>query len=164
MESTKFKAVLGILRLSMGLVFLWAFFDKLLGWGFATVPEKSWLAGGSPTTGFLANAVHGPFADFFHSLAGNPLVDWLFMLGLLAVGVTLTLGVCVRLGSLAGFLMMLLMYLAIGIQPENHPFIDDHFINALVMLLLMFSAPGKYFGLGRQWLNTSLVQKYSFLK
>lgn len=162
-ESNSFKAVLGLLRLSMGLMFLWAFFDKLLGWGFATTPEKSWLAGGSPTAGFLANAVHGPFADFFHSLAGSGLVDWLFMLGLLFIGVTLTLGIAVRLGTLAGALMLFLMYLAVGLPPVNHPFIDDHFINFLVMLLLMFSEPGKYFGLGNHWYNTSIVQKYKIL-
>jgi len=155
--------MLGILRVSMGLVFLWAFFDKVFGLGFATTAEKSWLAGGSPTAGFLANAVHGPFANFYHGLAGSGLVEWLFMLGLLFVGVTLTLGIMTKLGSLAGFLMLLLMYGALGLPPENHPFIDDHFINALVMLLFMFSEPGKYFGLGNVWYNTSLVQKYKFL-
>ena len=148
----------------MGLVFLWAFFDKVFGLGFATTVEKSWLAGGSPTTGFLANAVHGPFANFYHGLAGSGLVDWLFMLGLLFVGITLTLGIMTKLGSLAGFLILLLMYTAVGIWPTNHPFIDDHFIYALVMLLFMFSEPGKYFGLANKWANTSLVQRYSILK
>src|SRR3990167_11008767 len=128
--------MLGILRVSMGVVFLWAFFDKVFGLGFATTAEKSWLAGGSPTTGFLANAVHGPFANFYHGLAGSGLVDWLFMLGLLFVGITLTLGIMTKLGSYAGALMLFLMYLAVGIQPEHHPFIDDHFVYFFVMLLV----------------------------
>lgn len=163
MESMKFKVTLGVLRLSMGLIFLWAFFDKLLGLGFATTPEKSWLAGGSPTTGFLSFGVHGPLADFYHGIAGSGLVEWLFMLGLLFIGLTLTFGVAVRLGTLAGAIMMALMYSAL-IPPENHPFIDDHFIYALVMLLLMFSESGKYLGFANQWSRTSLAQKYSFLK
>jgi thiosulfate dehydrogenase [quinone] large subunit len=147
----------------MGLIFLWAFFDKLLGLGFATTPDKSWLTGGSPTFGFLNFGVRGPFADFYHSIAGSPLVAWLFMLGLLFIGLTLTLGIATRLGALAGAIMMTLMYTAL-IPPENHPFIDEHLIYALVMLLLMFSEPGKYFGLSNQWSRTSLVQKYSFLR
>jgi thiosulfate dehydrogenase [quinone] large subunit len=163
MDSNKTKAVLGLLRISMGLVFLWAFFDKLLGWGFATAPDKSWLAGGSPTAGFLQFGVHGPFVTFFHNLAGSGMVDWLFMLGLLFIGATLTLGIMVRLGSIAGVLMMIMMYLAVGIQPANHPFIDEHFIYALVLLLLMFGNSGKYFGFGNKWYNSGLVQKHKLL-
>ncbi len=163
MESTAFKSVLGILRVFMGLVFLWAFFDKLLGLGFATTADKAWIAGGSPTFGFLSFGVHGPFANFYHSIAGSGLVAWLFMLGLLFIGFTLTFGVVTRLGTLAGAMMMALMYSAL-IPPENHPFIDEHFIYILVMLLLHLSDSGKYFGFGNAWSRTALVQKYSFLK
>ena len=163
MENNKFKTALGLLRISMGLIFLWAYFDKLLGLGFATTPEKAWLAGGSPTAGFLGFGVHGPLADFYHGLAGSGLVEWLFMLGLLFIGVTLTFGIAVRLGTLAGAMMMTLMYSAL-IPPANHPFIDEHFIYFFVMLLLMFSESGKYFGLGNLWSRTALVQKYGFLR
>ncbi len=162
MESTKFKITLGVLRIFMGLIFLWAFFDKLLGLGFATTAEKAWVAGGSPTFGFLSFGVHGPFAIFYNSLAGNSLIEWLFMLGLLFIGVTLTLGIMVRLGSLAGALMMLLMYSAL-IPPENNPFIDEHLIYALVMGIIAFGNAGKYFGFGNQWYNSALVQKYKIL-
>src|SRR3989338_1642478 len=164
MESNKFKAVIGILRLLMGLIFLWAFVDKVWGLGFATAPESAWLAGGSPTSGFLQFGVHGPFTEFFNSLAGSGLVDWFFMLGLLFIGVSLTLGIFVKLGAYAGALMYLLMYLAVGIQPEHHPFIDDHFVNFFIMLALAWYPSGKYFGLGRVWMNTSLVQKYKILE
>ena len=145
MESNKFKAVLGILRLSMGLTFLWAFVDKLWGLGFATKLENAWLSGGSPTTGFLKFGVHGPFTEFFNSLAGSALVDWLFMLGLLFIGITLTLGIMTKLGGWAGILMLLLMYLAVGLPPEHHPFIEDHFVYIFVILAVMWSGAGKYF-------------------
>ena len=160
MESNKLKAVLGLLRLGMGFIFLWAFFDKLLGLSFATTPEKAWLSGGSPTSGFLQFGVHGPFANFYHSLAGIPAVDWLFMLGLLFVGISLTLGIFVRLGGLTGIIMLLLMYGALGLPPENHPFIDNHIIYILVMGILILGNAGKYFGFGNTWHNTSFVQKY----
>ena len=32
---------LAVLRISTGFVFLWAFFDKLFGWGFATTSKRS---------------------------------------------------------------------------------------------------------------------------
>ena len=163
MESNKFKAVLGILRISMGLIFLWAFLDKLFGWGFATTKEGAWLLGGSPTAGFLKFGVHGPFATFFNRLAGSALVDWLFMLGLLFIGLTLTLGIMTKLGGYTGVLMLLLMYLAVGIPPEHHPFIDDHFIYLFLILLLVWGNAEKYFGFGNAWRNTSLVQKYKIL-
>lgn len=159
MEDNKTRYVWGLLRLAMGLIFLWAFLDKVFGLGFATKSADAWLSGGSPTAGFLKFAVHGPFVDFYHSLAGLPVVDSLFMLGLLFVGVTLTLGIFVKLGSLTGFVMLFLMYTAIGLPPVNHPFIDDHIVNMLVMLGLMFSDSGNYFGFGKSWLRTALVQK-----
>lgn len=164
MESNKFKAILGLLRLGMGFVFLWAFFDKLMGLGFATTAEKAWMAGGSPTSGFLQFGVHGPFASFYQGLAGIPVVDWLFMLGLLFIGFFLMLGIFVKFGSFAGIIMLLLMYTAVGLPPENNPFIDDHIIYALVMGILMFGDTGKYFGLGNAWARTSLVQKFPILK
>jgi thiosulfate dehydrogenase [quinone] large subunit len=130
------------LRLSMGFIFFWAFLDKTFGLGFATSPEKSWLAGGSPTTGFLSFGVKGPFASFFQSLAGIPMIDWLFMFGLLFVGLTLLLNRFVKWGAIAGSLMLLFMYLAL-LLPENNPIIDDHLIYILVLLNLVIQTEDK---------------------
>mgnify|MGYP003403318798 FL=1 len=120
------------LRLLMGFIFLWAFLDKTFGLGFATTADKAWILGGSPTSGFLTHAVVGPFATFFNSLAGVVLVDWLFMLGLLFVGVTLILNRYVKWGALAGIMMLILMYLAL-LFPENNPFVDDHIVYAVLL-------------------------------
>ena|SRR3989338_5420210 len=135
----KEKIVFVLLRLSMGFIFLWAFLDKVFGLGFATVPERAWINGGSPTTGFLTNAVKGPFADFFHGLAGVAVVDWLFMLGLLFVGLTLLFNKYVKWGGIVGSLMMLSMYLAL-LLPENNPVVDDHIIYMLVLVLFAFKS------------------------
>ncbi len=163
MRENIMKGLLGVLRLSLGFVFLWAFLDKTFGLGFATTAEKAWMAGGSPTAGFLQFGVHGPFTGFYNSLASSGLVEWLFMLGLLFVGLSLMLGIFVRLGASAGAIMLLLMYGAVGIQPENNPFIDDHIIYALAMGVIAFGNAGKYFGFGRVWNETALVQKYPIL-
>lgn len=123
------------LRFVMAFIFLWAFVDKTFGLGFATPTERAWINGGSPTSGFLTNAVKGPFADIFRNMAGMPLVDWMFMLGLLFVGVTLLLNKYVAWGALAGGMMMLLMWLAV-LPPENNPIVDEHVVYILVFTLL----------------------------
>ena len=43
----------GTIRLSLGWVFLWAFLDKLFGFGHETTSKQAWIHGGSPTLGFL---------------------------------------------------------------------------------------------------------------
>lgn len=131
----KEKIVLIGLRLTMGFIFLWAFLDKTFGLGFATLPEKSWLNGGSPTFGFLSFGAKGPFVEIFQSLAGVAVVDWMFMLGLLFVGLTLIFNKYVKWGALAGILMLALMYLAL-LFPANNPIIDDHIIYILVLALI----------------------------
>ncbi len=126
------------LRIAMGFIMIWAFVDKLFGLGFATPKASAWINGGSPTTGFLAHGVHGPFATLFSSLAGNMLVDWLFMIGLLFVGASLLFNRFMKWACLVGAVMMLLMYLAL-IPSANNPLIDDHIIYAIVFAVLAFS-------------------------
>lgn len=124
--------LLKVLRVLMGFTFLWAFLDKTFGLGFATKPEAAWLHGGSPTTGFLTYAVKGPFAQFFTSLAGVTVIDWIFMLGLLGIGLSLILNRYVKWGALCGIVMLVLMYLAL-LWPENNPLIDEHIIYAVML-------------------------------
>lgn len=119
-------------RFLLGFIFMWAFLDKTFGLGFATKSPNAWIHGGSPTAGFLSNAVHGPFVNFFHKLSGLVVVDWLFMVGLLFVGVTLIMNRWTRWGSLAGIVMLLLMYLAL-LWPANSPFVDEHLIYAIFL-------------------------------
>jgi len=133
----KQKIVLNILRYVMSFIFLWAFFDKVFGLGFATSHDKAWVYGASPTAGFLANATKGPFVQVFHSLAGIAIVDWLFMLGLLFVGLTLALNKYVKWGALTGCAMLALMYLSLML-PANNPIIDEHIVYILVLMLLAF--------------------------
>ena len=72
-------------RLALGFTFLWAFIDKVFGFGFATPSERAWINGGSPTKGFLSGS-EGPFAGFYHNIAGTGFANWAFMLGLLGIG------------------------------------------------------------------------------
>ena len=152
-----------LLRIGMGWIFLWAFVDKLFGLGFATEAGKGWIDGGSPTFGFLNFAARGPLDGFFHALAGNALVDWLFMLGILAIGLPLVLGIGVRIAASIGVIMLILMYTAV-VLPEHNPVLDDHIIYAVIMLGLAIANPGYHLGLGRWWGKTRLVKKFPVLE
>lgn len=164
----------GLVRIGLGFVFFWAFIDKLVGLGFSTcrdsatnalnvMCEGSWLAGGSPTAGFLQFGTSGPLANLYQGLAGNPFIDWLFMLGLLGIGLGLILGIGMRIATLAGVLLMLMMYTA-TLPPENNPFIDDHIIYALVLIGLLKQNSTQEIGFGKQWQKTKLVKRYPFLR
>jgi len=155
--------VWGLLRISLGWVFLWAFLDKLFGLGFTTTTEGAWLSGGSPTLGFLKFATKGPFAEIFQGMAGSVLVDWLFMLGLLLIGSALILGIMIKLASLGGIVMMLLMYLA-ALWPEHNPIVDEHIIYALVLFLFLFIPVGDWLGFGIKWGRASFVRSISWLR
>ncbi len=133
----KISKIFKALRFSMSFIFLWAFFDKTFGLGFATAGVDAWIKGGSPTTGFLLHGTKGSFAPFFQNLAGVGIVDWFFMIGLLFIGLTLLLNFYLKWGILAGIAMMLLMYLA-SFPPANNPIIDDHLIYILVLTILAF--------------------------
>ena len=156
------KTLLGLLRIALGSVFLWAFFDKLLGLGYSTLPEKSWLAGSSPTMGFLKGA-SGTFAPLFNNLAGQMWVDWLFMVGLFGIGIALVLGIGMRIATITGSLLLFLMYLA-SYPIKTNPILDDHIIYIIVLLLLYSANAGKYLGFGKSWEKSDLVRQYPLLK
>lgn len=156
----------GVTRIAIGLVFLWAFFDKLLGLGYSTPADRAWIRGGNPTQGYLGSS-NGPFGEMFQAMAGNTVTNLLFMAGLLAVGIALTLGIAVRLGSFAGALMMLLMYLSHPIwaaTPATHPFLDDHIVYALVLIVMAYTHAGHTLGLGATWSQTPLVKRWPWME
>jgi len=152
-----------LLRLGMGWTFLWAFLDKLFGLGFATEAGKEWIDGGSPTSGFLDFATTGPLKEFYSGLAGSTVVDWMFMLGLLAIGLPLVLGIGVRIAASIGVVMLLMMYSSL-LLPANNPFLDDHIIYAVIMLGLAIANPGYGLGLGRWWGRTRLAKRLPILE
>jgi len=157
------RYVLATTRIAIGWVFLWAFLDKTFGLGFATERADAWVNGGSPTFGFLNFATEGKvFHDFFASLAG-PAADWLFMVGLLGIGLALTLGIGMRIAAASGSLMLVLMWAA-ELRLENNPFMDDHIVYALVLVALALYGAGRTWGLGRVWEQLATVRRFPALK
>ena len=155
-------AVWATTRIALGVVFFWAFVDKLFGLGFATPSERSWLNGGSPTEGYLAG-VEGPFAGVFNAMSGQAWADWLFMAGLLGIGGALLLGVAMRVAAASGALLLTFMYLA-SLPLENNPVVDDHLVYAVVLVGLAAVRAGDTAGLGRAWRRIPLVQRNGWLQ
>ena len=153
----------GLLRLMMGWIFLWPFLDKLFGLGFATEQGSGWIDGGSPTTGFLEFGTRGPLKDVFQSMTGSTFADWLFMIGLLGIGLALLVGCGVRIASVTGAIMLVLMWLA-ALWPEHNPFLDDHLIYAFVLVGVYATDAGRYLGLGKRWANSAVVSRNPYLK
>lgn len=144
------RRLLAAVRIGLGFTFFWAFIDKLFGLGLATEPENAWIIGGSPTYGYLTFGTRGPLASLYHGLAGNPVIDALFMFGLLGLGVALLLGIGMKIAAVGGPLLMLLLWSA-HLPPENNPVIDQHFIYGLVIPALTSAGIGKTWGLGTWW-------------
>jgi thiosulfate dehydrogenase [quinone] large subunit len=165
--------VLAVFRISLGFVFLWAFLDKTFGWGYATTAERAWVNGGSPTKGFLSSVAVGPFEDFFHSIAGDPWTNWLFMLGLLGIGVALIAGIGLRIAAGAATLMMAMMWIAewplaqhtSSGEPTSstNPITDYHYMYAIGAIALAVTYAGHTWGLGRWWAKLPFVQRHRWL-
>ncbi len=162
-------------RISLGLIFLWAFFDKLFGLGYATcrdattdtvslVCKKAWVEGGSPTAGFLGHATKGPLTDFYQGLVGQSWVDWLFMGGLLLIGIALVAGIAMRLAAISGSLLLLMMWSAV-LPPANNPLLDDHIVYIIVLMgLALLPASQQKWSLQAWWAKQSLASQIPILK
>jgi thiosulfate dehydrogenase [quinone] large subunit len=169
-----YRYTLAVTRISLGWVFLWAFLDKLFALGFGTgrdaetgvvdrFGDAAWINGASPTEGFLKFGADGPFKGFYNSIAGSAWADTLFMLGLAAIGTALILGITMRIASAAGALLLVMMWTVV-LPPENNPFMDDHLIYAMVLVVLALAGAGRTLGLGRLWERIPLVSKHPILK
>jgi len=162
------------LRLVTGFVFLWAFLDKTFGFGYATPSGKGWIDGGSPTKGFLSSVAAGPMESTFHDWAGAGWANWLFMLGLLGVGIALVSGVALRLAAVAGTAMMALMWIAEWppakhlsdgtVSMSSNPFADYHLIYAVVLIALAAAGAGVTWGLGKLWATLPIVRDHAWLR
>lgn len=85
------------------------------------------------------------------------------MVGLAGIGVALTLGIGMRIAAASGVLMLVMMWSAV-LPPENNPFMDDHLVYAIVLVLLAGLGAGRTLGLGGWWERQSFVQRHPVLK
>jgi len=121
--------------------------------GITKVLNPAWSASGYLST---ANTFPG-FFEWFLQPSVLPIINFINEWGLTLLGVSLILGIGVRLSSILGALLMLLYYfpvLEFPYIPGAHAYIvDDHIIYALVLVFFSAVRAGRYFGLDRGLAN-----------
>ena len=147
----------------VGLVLL----RTLVGWhflyeGYFKLWRPAWSRTGAPLAPFSAagylKAGSGPFAPFFQRLAEPPLlgaIDVMVAVGLVAVGLSLILGLFTRLGALGALVLLTLFYLA-AIPTAGLPqpgaegaylFVNKTLIEAAAVFVLLAFGTGRIAGL-----------------
>ncbi len=119
------------LRIALGVAFLNAGLAKFGDWS-----AEAYL-----------QAASGPFATWFMSLAGNPVVDALNSWGLTLIGLSLILGLAVRPAAFVGMLLMVLYYFAHFTTNTAQGYIDQHVIYLLLFAVFTTGGVGHVFGL-----------------
>jgi len=134
------KVSLFLLRIAAGWMFFYA--------GITKIMDPAWSA-----AGYLGSAKN--FPEFYNLLTTPvmlPITNFLNEWGLTLLGVSLILGVGIRLSSILGAVLMLLYYLPIldFPYPNAHSYIvDEHIIYIAVLLVLASFRSGHVWGLGR---------------
>jgi thiosulfate dehydrogenase (quinone) large subunit len=142
------KLSLFLLRIGLGWLFLYA--------GVVKVLDSEWSA-----AGYLNNAK--TFSGFYQGLASSeilPIINFVNEWGLTLLGISLLLGVFVRVSSLAGILLMVLYYfpavemkafdlfpVLVLPQTSNSVLVDSHIVYALALLVLAAFRAGRTWGL-----------------
>lgn len=136
------------LRLALG----WLYFHA----GIVKVLEPGWTA-----AGYLKGSV-GPFAGLFVSMAGNPLVDFLFKWGLVLIGLAIILGLLTRLAAFWGAVLTLLIYSTKF--PPKLGLVEEHIIYIAAFIVLAATGAGKFLGLDGTVAVQGLVKRARWLR
>lgn len=148
------KASVFALRVSMGWLMFYAGITKILN------PE--WSA-----AGYLGGAK--TFTAFYQWLTNPailPLINFVNEWGLTLLGVSLILGIGVRLSSILGAILMLLYYFPVLEFPyvEHGFLVDDHVIYALILLMFAAIKAGRFYGLENWCSNLPICSKFPKLR
>ncbi len=148
------KLFLFLTRISLGWMFFYSGLTKIL--------DSTWTS-----EGYITNAkVFSGFYTWLASPSLLPVVDFMNEWGLTLLGISLILGLFVRLSSVLGALLMLLYYIPQGFPyPNDYALIvDDHII--FIFLLLYFAAirAGRTWGLEDFCARLSLCKKFPKLR
>jgi len=161
------RRVIAALRIVIGFNFLWSFLDSTFGLGYSTSSEDAWIAGASPTEGYLMGASDGAFGAAWEAMAGNPVVDVLFMLALLGLGVAAISGAGLRIAAIAGLLLAGSMYLSqlpLEAGEANNPLTTDHWYYVLLFAMFPLVDAGRTWGVAGIWERFSIVQRFPWLR
>lgn len=147
-----------VLRIGVGVIFLWAGLEKVIGgggeWsaagflGFGTGGSMGWPF---VTGGVAEGTIFNPTQSFWAGLADNPtamtIIDFLVPWGQIGIGVSLILGLLTRFGAAMGTLMMLFFFVAAW--DFEFGIVNQHLTYAVVTFFLGYIGSGNFFGLDR---------------
>jgi thiosulfate dehydrogenase [quinone] large subunit len=168
-----------LLRIGLGLMYLWAFVGQGFGvgytnvrstqqpppsdsaapatveyrWTFSYDADNGWISSGfkhSPSEAYLTKNMHGPIGSLLTDLpTGLTDFGWIFALG--GLGIALTFGLFSRIAGWGGLALNLIIWFG-AFPPSTNPIIDgEHMAFAFSILLLMWIQASNYWGLGRWW-------------
>ncbi len=163
MNQNKGLLCLAVLRIVFGWMMIWAFLDKLFGLGMLTTPENAIINGGSPTEYYLGQLVSGPLTGVWNALAGNAIVDFLLMAGLLLVGIGLIFGIASKLSTIGMSVMMIFMF-ALHVPPADNPLVDYHLAYVLAMLAIYWLGGFDHLSLNAKYLDLGIVKRVPILQ
>ena len=148
------KKILALLRIALGWLFFYAGFTKLINPAWSS---KGYLLGAKSLQGlyaWLASDGVLPFVDFIN--------EW----GLTLLGISLIVGIAVRLSAVLGALMMFLYWFPVLTFPyvDHGYLVDDHIVYALALLYFAAVGAGRYYGLGERCARLPFFARYPKLR
>lgn len=148
------KISLFLLRLTLGWLMFYSGITKILDPNFSAA-------------GYLNSAK--TFAGFYQWLALPANIGWINFVnewGLTLLGVSLILGIAVRLSSILGAVLMLLYYFPVLTFPyvARSYLVDEHIIYALALVLLATLRAGRIYGLENWCSNLPICSRFPKLR
>jgi thiosulfate dehydrogenase [quinone] large subunit len=153
------QLVVAGLRIVVGVIFLWAGLEKVLGAGpegwsaagflqFATGGTLGWpFVSGEVAEGTIFNPTQGLWAGMATNDGAMAVVNFLVPFGQIGIGVSLILGLLTRFGAAMGTLMMLLFFFAAW--EFEFGIVNQHLTYAVVTAFLGYIGAGNFYGLDR---------------
>ena len=151
----KHQIGVAVLRVGVGIIFLWAGLEKVIGGAGA------WTAGGFLSfgtngtlgwpffTGDPGDTIFNPTHAFWLAMAENEtamnVINLLVPWGQVGIGVSLILGLFTRFGAAMGTLMMLVFFVAAW--DFEFGIVNQHLTYALVTAFLGLIGSGNYYGI-----------------
>ncbi|HEX5826104.1 MAG TPA: DoxX family membrane protein [Candidatus Limnocylindrales bacterium] len=146
---------MALLRITVGIIFLWAGLEKLLApEAFTAAGFLQFATGGTLGWPFVAGEVaegtiFNPTHDLWVSLAANEsamtLINVLVPFGQVGIGVSLILGLFTRFGAAMGALMMLFFFFAAW--DFAYGVVNQHLTYALICASIYGLGAGRFYGL-----------------
>jgi len=156
MPITKFQQIsIVLLRLATGWLMLYAGLKKVL--------DPTWSA-----IGYLNSAK--TFPGFYHWLAQPnilPTINFINEWGLTLLGISLIIGLFVRLSSILGAILMVLYYFPVLTFPYIKPnsyLVDEHIIYALILVYFAAVRAGRIWGLENWCSRLPICSKFPRLR